>query len=117
MQDIINQYRGKIRAIIKKMTGSYNEDIEQEVYIKTYLNIDKYKEQNKFSQWICTIAANLCRDYLRSSKFKISQNLISDDEILSNIIEYDIIPMLKEYWFDNEDKFNKQAEKLGNALS
>jgi hypothetical protein len=25
--------------------------------------------------------------------------------------------MLKEYWFDNEDKFNKQAEKLRNALS
>ena len=47
-------------------------------------------------------------------------NLSSDtcsNEILSNIIEYDIIPMLKEYWFDNEDKFNKQAEKLRNALS
>ena len=47
-------------------------------------------------------------------------NLSSEDcsnEILSNIIEYDIIPMLKEYWFDNEDKFNKQAEKLRNALS
>ena len=28
-----------------------------------------------------------------------------------------IIPMLKEYWFDNEDKFNKQAEKLRNSLS
>ena len=47
-------------------------------------------------------------------------NLSSEDcsnEILSNIIEYDIIPMLKEYWFDNEDKFNKQAEKLRNSLS
>ena len=47
-------------------------------------------------------------------------NLSSDtcsNEILSNIIEYDIIPMLKEYWFDNEDKFNKQAEKLRSALS
>lgn len=35
MKDIIEQNRGLIKAIIKKLTGSYNEDIEQEVYIKT----------------------------------------------------------------------------------
>ena len=32
MKDIIEQNRGLIKAIIKKLTGSYNEDIEQEVY-------------------------------------------------------------------------------------
>lgn len=42
-------------------------------------------------------------------------NLSSKDcsnETLSNIIEYDIIPMLKEYWFDNENRYKEQAEKL-----
>ena len=39
MKDIIEQNRGLIKAIIKKLTGSYNEDIEQEVYIKTWRNI------------------------------------------------------------------------------
>ena len=34
------------------------------------------------------------------------------NETLSNIIEYDIIPMLKEYWFDNENRYKEQAEKL-----
>ena len=29
------------------MTGSQNEDIEQEVYIRTWKNIDKYKEENE----------------------------------------------------------------------
>ena len=85
MKNIINKHSYKIRQIIKNFTGEYNEDIEQEVYIKTYKNLEKYSEQNKFSQWICTIAANLCRDYLRSSKFKIQNQSTSDDEILNNI--------------------------------
>ena len=85
MKDIINKHSFKIRQIIKNFTGEYNEDIEQEVYIKTYKNLEKYSEQNKFSQWICTIAANLCRDYLRSSKFKIQNQSTSDDEVLNNI--------------------------------
>ncbi len=35
---------------------------------------------------------------------------------LENIVEYDIIPMLREYWFDNESKFNQEAQKLRNAI-
>ena len=87
MKEIISKNSYKIKQIIKNFTGEYNEDLEQEVYIKTYKNLDKYHEKNKFSQWICTIAANLCRDYLRSSKFKISQNSTSDEDIINNIKE------------------------------
>lgn len=85
MKDIINSNKYKIKQIIKNFTGQYNEDIEQEIYIKTYKNLDKYKEQNKFSQWICTIAANICRDYLRSSRFKMQNCCVNDDEALNKI--------------------------------
>ena len=78
MKNIINDYNYKIKQIIKNYTGHYDEDLEQEVYVKTYKNLDKYTEQNKFSKWICTIAANICRDYLRSSKYKNS--LLTDDD-------------------------------------
>ena len=82
MKKIIEENSYKIRQIIKNFTGSYNEDLEQEVYIKTYKNLEKYKEQNKFSQWICTITANLCRDYLKSAKFKNASITDGDDEKL-----------------------------------
>ncbi|MBR6446210.1 MAG: AAA family ATPase [Prevotella sp.] len=36
---------------------------------------------------------------------------------LENIVEYDIIPMLREYWFDNDNLFNQEAQKLRNALN
>ena len=41
MKQIIRENKGYIRAIIKKITGSYNEDLEQDVYIKTWRNLDK----------------------------------------------------------------------------
>ncbi len=81
MKEILNN-SFKIKQIIKKFTGEYNEDLEQEVYIRTLKNIDKYKEQNKFTQWICTITANICRDYLKSSYFKHSKNTDNNEEIL-----------------------------------
>lgn len=91
MQDIFSTYKGKIRAIIKKMTGSYNEDIEQEVYIKTWRNFSKYQEQGKLSQWIGTITANICRDYFRSKSVKNSYSEDNNEETLENI-PYEINP-------------------------
>ena len=35
---------------------------------------------------------------------------------LESIVEYDIIPMLREYWFDNDERFNLESQKLRNAL-
>ena len=36
---------------------------------------------------------------------------------LENIVEYDIVPMLREYWFDNNELFYQEAQKLRNALN
>ena len=38
------------------------------------------------------------------------------DYKLENIVEYDIIPMLREYWFDNDNLFNQEAKKLRAAI-
>ncbi|MBQ8887796.1 MAG: RNA polymerase sigma factor [Candidatus Gastranaerophilales bacterium] len=85
MKSIIEQYRNNIRKIISSMTGSQNEDIEQEVYIRTWKNIDKYKENGKFKSWVSTITANLCRDYMKSSYFRHSQNTVTEEDDLIQI--------------------------------
>lgn len=38
------------------------------------------------------------------------------DKVLSEIIEYDIIPTISEYWFDNESKSNEWKEKLRGVI-
>ena len=84
MKNIIETYKYSVQTIIKKMTGRYNEDLEQEVYIKTWKNLDKYEEQNKFKSWLNTITYNLCRDYLRLKSTKYEKSLGELDENIQN---------------------------------
>ena len=86
MKNIINNYKKNVQGLIKRLTGTPNEDLEQEVYLKTWKNIDKYKERGKFSQWISTITANVCRDYLKSAKRRNENKTIQDDEIINSIV-------------------------------
>lgn len=41
---------------------------------------------------------------------------LGTDYNLESIVEYDIIPMLREYWFDNDNQFNQEAQKLRAAI-
>jgi 5-methylcytosine-specific restriction protein B len=34
------------------------------------------------------------------------------DDCLKNVIEFDILPMLAEYWFDEMDKYERWAKAL-----
>ncbi len=85
MKQIILENRQRIRAIIRKLTGSDNEDIEQEVYIKTWRNLENYHEEGKFKQWISALTANVCRDYFRSRQFKAETLQLNDEEVLDNL--------------------------------
>lgn len=38
------------------------------------------------------------------------------NNVLKDIVEYDIIPMLREYWFDSDNKFKEESQKLMDAL-
>jgi len=59
MKKIIEQNREFIKSIIKKITGSYNDDLEQEVYIKTWKSLPNYKEQGSFRAWIAVIVKSV----------------------------------------------------------
>lgn len=79
------EHRNLIRAVIKKLTGSYNEDLEQEVYLKAWQNRDKYQEEGKIRAWLGTLTANLCRDYFKSRVFREDKNKAGGDEILEKV--------------------------------
>lgn len=72
--------------------------------------IDAVKELNETIAHDSTLGTGFC---IGHSYFC---NLNSDNLQLDNIIEYDIIPMLREYWFDNDNTFNNESQKLRDAL-
>ncbi|MCR5618462.1 MAG: AAA family ATPase [Lachnospiraceae bacterium] len=41
----------------------------------------------------------------------------ADDEILSNIVEYEMVPLLQEYWFDSPEMVAKWTENLRNSIA
>lgn len=57
---------GYILSIIKNKHDA--EDIFQEVYIKVYENVVKYKSEGKPLAWVMTIAKNLCYEKIRKNK-------------------------------------------------
>ena len=84
MKEIIEQNKGVVKAVIRKITGAYNEDLEQEVYIKTWRNLQNYEEKGKISAWIAQIAANVCKDYFKSKAYKREKLEIAAEEVLQN---------------------------------
>jgi len=70
--EIIKTNKQNVKNIIRLITKQDNEDLEQEVYVKVWQNADKYQEKGSFKSWICTIAKNVSKDYLKSAAFKKS---------------------------------------------
>ena len=83
--ELIKTNKNNIKNIIRLITKSENEDLEQEVYIKLWKNSEKYKEQGSLKGWVGTIAKNTSKDYLKSAKFRYEQNSTSDEFILTSI--------------------------------
>ncbi len=46
-------------------------DLTQEALLNAYLSLDKLREPTRFRPWLCGIALNLCRGYLRSRKTRL----------------------------------------------
>ena len=38
------------------------------------------------------------------------------DRWLQDVVEYDILPMLAEYWFDDTEKYDEWAKRLTDAV-
>ncbi len=83
MKQIINNYKNNVKAIIKNLTGKSNEDLEQEVFVRVWKNLEKYDETGKLRQWISTITANICKDYLKSAYNRYSSKFTTDETTLN----------------------------------
>lgn len=59
-------------------------DITQEVFLKVYKNIQKFKEESSISTWIYKITSNVCIDFARKSK---PGNIININDENFNLIE------------------------------
>ena len=66
-EELVRRYQRPIAAYVYRMVGDYEAalDLTQEVFIKVYNSLRRYRSEFKFSTWIYKIAHNSAVDHLR----------------------------------------------------
>src|SRR2546425_3631747 len=66
-EELVRRYQRPIAAYVYRMVGDYDAalDLTQEVFIKVYNSLARYRSEFKFSTWIYKIAHNAAIDHLR----------------------------------------------------
>lgn len=66
-EELVRRYQRPIAAYVYRMVGDYEAalDLTQEVFIKVYASLTRYRPEYKFSTWIYKIAHNSAVDHLR----------------------------------------------------
>jgi RNA polymerase sigma-70 factor (ECF subfamily) len=86
---LINRYQKLVVHITGRLIQRQDEleDVCQDVFMKVYQNLGKYRNECKLSTWIATIAYNTSINYLR--KFKKGDEVNPDDSAaLRNLTNY-----------------------------
>jgi RNA polymerase sigma-70 factor (ECF subfamily) len=68
-EELVRRYQRPISAYVYRMVGNYETalDLTQEIFIKIYGSLSRYRPEFKFSTWIYKIAHNAAIDHLRRS--------------------------------------------------
>jgi len=66
-EELVRRYQRPIAAYVYRMVGDYDSalDLTQEVFIKVYNSLARYRSEYKFSTWIYKIAHNAAIDFIR----------------------------------------------------
>jgi RNA polymerase sigma-70 factor, ECF subfamily len=79
--ELVRRYQRPISAYVYRMVGNYESalDLTQEIFIKVYSSLRRYRAEFKFSTWIYKIAHNSAVDHLRRNSTR-EQSLVMGPE-------------------------------------
>ncbi|TKG96135.1 RNA polymerase sigma factor [Puteibacter caeruleilacunae] len=77
---LVNQHRQLVYHMVIRIVQQKEdaEDICQEVFIKVFKNINKFRGDAKLSTWIASIAYNVCINYLKKNNRYQKEELVGD---------------------------------------
>ena len=80
-EELVRRYQRPISAYVYRMVGNYESalDLTQEIFIKVYSSLQRYRSEFKFSTWIYKIAHNAAIDHLRRTSTR-EQSLVMGPE-------------------------------------
>lgn len=76
IEDIMDTYGNDVKKFIYTYLKNEadTDDVTQDVFVTVYLKIGTFKGDSSLKTWIYSIAANMCKDYIRRHRLR-PQNL------------------------------------------
>lgn len=70
LQEMVEEYGDRIYRLALRYTGDriQAQDLTQETFLKAFENLDRFDRSREPGPWLFTIAANLCRNWLRDKR-------------------------------------------------
>ena len=112
LKEIIKANKENVKNIIRMISGSENEDLEQEVYLRVWKNSDKYEEKGSIKGWISTITKHITKDYLKSAVVKREKLLEEDDNTFDVVSDKKETPELRLITNDRQKRITKAINGL-----
>jgi RNA polymerase sigma-70 factor (ECF subfamily) len=81
---IFEQHHRIVLRFIYGMVGNFAlaEELTQETFLRAYRSLSSYLEEGKLTPWLCGIAKNVTRNWMRSSQNEIVNSAIDEQEVL-----------------------------------
>ena len=94
---------------------------EQEGFVEYRMGLDN-KKFNNLIECVKKLNETIMEDASLGEGFCIGHSYFCDlnevdDTALNSIVEYELIPLLKEYWFDDQSTVRDWTEKLRSSIN
>ncbi|MFC1859017.1 sigma-70 family RNA polymerase sigma factor [Thermodesulfobacteriota bacterium] len=75
---LVMRHKDKVFNLCYRFLGDYQEasDMAQEIFIKVYRSLKKFRFESAFSTWVYRIAVNTCKNRLKSLEFRFKKRIM-----------------------------------------
>ncbi len=108
--ELVNRHKDMVFTITNRVLKSREdaEEIAQDVFLKVFQSLEKFKRESKFSTWVYRIAFNTAVSKVRKKKIEV---LAIDENLIENYTFDEIIDDTGELSLDDKKKYYEIALK------
>ena len=106
---LVERYQGQVYRLVSSLLGYQHgnvDDVVQEVFVKAYFSLKRFREDAGFATWIYRIAVNRARDEIRKGARHVS---------LDTTLSGEAAQALRALWYQASDE-EEEAPMASEAL-
>jgi len=83
--ELVRRHQGFVYALSYRLLGHRDDalDMTQEVFLRLWKHLPRYRAEIKLTTWLYTITTNVCLDHMKSRRYRQQRQLASLDESIT----------------------------------